>query len=462
MKTKLVFFILLFSVVFASFAQSYDNYPLKDYYTPDIQRRSLEFDITGNFKAEKDDKHLLNLFQESRFHSLINTRKKISNLFISFSFREKNAKGMEDYNKYQSFSAYTGIDYDEKRYVTPKFFFQYAGGIAGTANPIKETRIEHDAEKGYIDMDYKIKTYSFRGYAKLGAGIGRIENITDARQALYILDALSKNGRLKKQLSNDEVFTFSQLISSVKNKRFLDARLHRMDEITQVDSFLVAGNYLEKNDAAYFTTLYDLWLYGDLFERKSGQEYSVYSSYRHQYSYGKTSKNGIENNPYRSPHNDFSTGVIYNFEKPIRLSWQHSFNTSLNYYYTNGFEGKTINNSIDLPIKYSLGYYPNTRTHFQLSIEERLGRLLQKRTFAVGDTEYKEKFENLSADTSLSLNTYYYVSPHLLLSAKAVANLIFSKYKVIEKDPNLTYPDNSDSNSDWNTNIEFKVTYKLF
>ncbi len=97
-----------------------------------------------------------------------------------------------------------------------------------------------------------------------------------------------------------------------------------------------------------------------------------------------------------------------------------------------------------------------------MSIEERLGRLLQKRTFAVGDTEYKEKFENLSADTSLSLNTYYYVSPHLLLSAKAVANLIFSKYKVIEKDPNRTYPDNSDSNSDWNTNIEFKVTYKLF
>ena len=209
MKTKLTLSILFLVVMFTTFGQSYDNYPLKDYYTPDIQRRSLEFDMNGKFEAEKTDKHLLNLSQDSRFHSLVNTRKKISDLFINVYLREKNAKGMDDYVKYQDFSILSNISYDEKRYITPKFFFQYMGNIAYTNNLSKETRIEHDNEKGYVDVRYKTTSSSFYGYAKLGVGIGRIENVTDARQALYILDALTKNGRLKKQLSDDEIFKFN-------------------------------------------------------------------------------------------------------------------------------------------------------------------------------------------------------------------------------------------------------------
>ena len=61
-------------------AQDYQDYPLKDYYTPDIKRRSLEFDLIGQLKAEKEDKHLFEINQFSNFRSHINTRKTISNL----------------------------------------------------------------------------------------------------------------------------------------------------------------------------------------------------------------------------------------------------------------------------------------------------------------------------------------------------------------------------------------------
>ena len=66
----------------------------------------------------------------------------------------------------------------------------------------------------------------------IGWGIGRIENVTDARQAIYILEDFKKNGILSRDLTKDELFEFAQLISTVKNKRFLDSRLHRIDEIT--------------------------------------------------------------------------------------------------------------------------------------------------------------------------------------------------------------------------------------
>ena len=257
-------------------------------------------------------------------------------------------------------------------------------------------------------------------------------------------------------------FKFSQLISTVKNKRFLDARLHRIDEITQVDSFLVAGDYLNKSDVAYFTSLYDLWMYGDLFERKSGQELSVYSSCSQHYPRSETSKNGIKSEPYKSTDKNFGVGINYSFEKPVRLSWQHSVAASLTYNYDVAFQGKFKNSTVNLPVKYTLGYYPNTRTHFQLSTEEWLRKTVIDRKYLAGYTEYKEKTDNLSAITSLALNAFYYVSPHLLLSAEVAANLEFAKYKFLERDSNIGYPENSGNYSKWDTNIEFKVTYKLF
>ena len=93
---------------------------------------------------------------------------------------------------------------------------------------------------------------------KLGLGFGRIEDVTDARQAIYMLEALHKNGVLSRQLSNEEVVALAQKISSEKNKRFFDSRLHKIDEISAVDSFFVASKALSKNDASYFTALYDM------------------------------------------------------------------------------------------------------------------------------------------------------------------------------------------------------------
>ena len=457
--------LVLLLTTITTLAQDYNNYPLKDYYTPDIKRRSLEFGLHGNFEAEKEDKHLVNIYQSSTFHSHTNTRKSISDLYIHNYLSEKNAKQMDDKIDYQNFNGYLGVGYSERKYITPKMFFLYGIDVSALTSPTKETRAESDEESGYgyIDVIYKDNNYSLEGNLQAGIGIGRIENVTDARQAIYILDELSKEGRLSKQLSNDEIFHFAQLISLVKNKRFLDARLHRKDEISKVDSFLVSGNYLTASDATYFTTLYDMWLYGNLFERKSGKEFFINSRVRHDFSHNVLTRNGVKNDPYISKDYDISITAKFLFEKPVRLSWQHSVEASLNYWYTKGNHERLVH-SIPLPVKYSLGYYPNTRTHLQLSIEERLEWYIRNFVSEIAGVQYKAKEKSLSSNSIFSLDAEYYVSPHLLLSAEASAYMAFVKYKYLEVEADDPRSDGMQpgSSSNWHTNIEFKAIYKLF
>lgn len=94
----------------------------------------------------------------------------------------------------------------------------------------------------------------------------------DARQAIYILEEFKKNNVLKREMDKEEIFEFAQIISTVKNKRFLDSRLHRIDEISTLDNYLKNKGVLSNVDAPYFTSLYDMWDYGALYNRSSGCE----------------------------------------------------------------------------------------------------------------------------------------------------------------------------------------------
>ena len=174
---------------------------------------------------------------------------------------------------------------------------------------------------------------------------------------------------------------------------------------------------------------------------------------------------GIRQDPHKSGATNTHITAAFLYEKPVRLSWQHSVETSLSYSYRKENDGKFMMHSIPLPVKYSLGYYPNTRTHLQLSIEERLQRDILKQKTNIADTQYKTKQKILQSNSTLSLDAYYYVSPHLLFSATAATYLNFSKYKLLEKqldDPRSDEMFALGNYSSWNTNIEFKVTYKLF
>jgi len=264
-----------------------------------------------------------------------------------------------------------------------------------------------------------------------GIGIGRIESVKDARQAIYILDDLSKRSSLTRHLSDDEIFKFSQLISKVKNKRFLDARLHKIDEISTVDSFLVDNNLLSKSDATYFTTLYDNWENGANFERNSGQIFEIILSPSANWS-NRDDQYDISN-PVSSiwtKQNNYNYSADlsfnYNYAKQMNLNWENNFNVSLSgasgyfedKYSTNeGIENVRVNsynnNSISFLGIYSIGYYPNSRTNLTAGLHQYL-----KQIFNNGISD-NSSFNYFDSQTILRFSAVYYVSPQLSLTGDA-------------------------------------------
>ncbi|HSA04226.1 MAG TPA: hypothetical protein P5145_01425, partial [Tenuifilaceae bacterium] len=103
--------------------------------------------------------------------------------------------------------------------------------------------------------------YNSRNRGKLLFGKGRIENVTDARLAIYILDDLLKQGRLSRTPNEDEVFAFADFITKTLNTRVIDSRIKRIKESVAIDSFLVSNELSTNTDGLYFGLINDNWNY---------------------------------------------------------------------------------------------------------------------------------------------------------------------------------------------------------
>ena len=252
---------------------------------------------------------------------------------------------------------------------------------------------------------------------------------------------------LNRTLTDEEIYEFAQVISTVKNKRFFDARLRLIDEVTAVDSFLVQSGALATNGASYFTTLYDYWMYGDLFERKSGTEIS--GGITPGFEFAKDEEAIAYDCKRLSPA--IVADVRLDYEKPMNLYWQNSAMVRLyggyEYLYYDyesgvGMESKLNNYNANLNARYGFGYYPNSRTNINLGVEELLSwNKLANKDADLGSDSY------VGTHTSLYLDLYYYFSPQLRLAAEG--NL---GYRYSERD----------SYNGWTGNFVLTLTYSLF
>jgi len=366
----------------------YTNFDIGKYITPDIVRNQLDINLNLHSDYSRSSSDTNSTTNESSnsiftgnissyFSRYVNTRKKISNFGSNLSFN-----GDYNSNKYEWISVNDNLiiidnnlknvstsslylNWLNRRYFSKLIFIDY-GIYSGVSYNLAHNIIKNQSE----DSNEKQKELCLNVSLRLGVGYGRIEDVQDARQAVYIASALSKKNVLTRNLSNDELFELSQKISTVKNKRFLDSRLHLIDEITSVDSFFVNNNLLADNDAAYFTTLYDMWQYGDLFARRSGYEISLVAR---PYSVRQNEKYTPMMREHLYTSNQYIVSLDFRYEKPFKLNWQHSVTAGGNggiYSYRqrdkqtdNNYTYNTDSKLFSVYANYSLGYYPNTRTN---------------------------------------------------------------------------------------------------
>ena len=452
MKKKIIpgfIFCFFLSVIsFNTSAQEY-KYDISKYYTPDIVRNQLDvsFTTTNSFNNSRSKIDTISsTFSTSMngsftpdFQSYTNTRRRLSLLQISGQFNGSYNSGgiVNESNPYKNFFSVDNltVNYSNHFYNSKNQFLEL-GISSNFQTQLNNYSNEGDPTKGILREYYLNITPS------IGIGTGRIEAVEDARQAIYILDDLSKKGVLTRQLNDEEIFRFAQQISRVKNKRFLDARLHLMDEITSVDSFLVNNNLLNKSDARYFTSLYDNWQYGALYSRKSGHSFEITFTPAFNWNFAKS-------NPIDTTYigqlnqNNLKGGLsfVYTYEKPVNLNWQHSVTASLNgntnfsnylnqygsnynYYGTtayltfNGYDSR----SVSLNGNYTLGFYPSTRTHLSVGLTQNL-QFLYNKELNVSSTSWNKEF---ISNSTVTVSAYYYISPQLRLSVGANFENLFT------------------------------------
>ena len=458
--TSFILCFFLSAVAFNTLAQEY-RYDISKYYTPDIVRNSLgvNFRTSGDFTNEASTYNPLNYPGipndslktsslngqiYSTFSHLKNTRKLISDINLSgnFGFNNFTNNPSNDENNNHRLSSITNLNF----YISNRYYYSSNHFISYGLNSFIYYNLLKDVTGNKSVFTNRYQTDLNLGMnPSIGIGIGRIESVEDARQAIYILEELTKKGVLTRHLTNDEIFNLSQQISRVKNKRFLDSRIHLMEEIASVDSFFVRNSLLNKQDATYFTNLYDLWINGANFSRKSGQSFEI--SFIPSGSWDKgndeyMSSTQVENYPINQENWIYggNLNLSYNYEKPVNLNWQHSVAISMTG--STGFENgkylqstitnKTSTSGIGLNGSYTLGFYPNTRTNLSVGISELFNQNYSKQDLSsIFDSVGWYKSHNSS--TRINFSAYYYLSPQLRLSGYAFLNkyLFKSEYGTI-------------------------------
>lgn len=448
----------------------YKGVDISKYITPDIVRNSLSVNLdlnneSSNIEHESEsysnstsnNNEFVGNFS-SNFSHYINTRKRIS--YFSLSLNEHFKSSYTDiysiYNNTENSDTKSTINSQHglwfgssnTKYFSKPFFLVYDINASMLYNFSQDKTTDES-----WGSNKEAKAAAFNFMPRLGFGYGRVENTEDARQAVYMANALSKNGVLTRKLSDEEIFDLAGRMSTVKNKRFLDSRLRLIDEISTVDSFFVNKGLLQDNGAAYFTTLYDMWQYGALYPRGSGWKisFTVRPEYAYQYVKNEPEVPNVIHYPHTAALNSL---LIFNYEKPVKLNWQHSIDIGTEAMFRQGKIGQTDFNSIFSNqgkmlwtwAGYSLGYYPNTRTRIKTSIGH---RLLNQFTRGIdSDQLYQTYTAGMYTEAS------YYFSPHVRFAGSFELN-----YEHLLSGDIIRYNSNSDR---FSTLLNVRFFYEIF
>ncbi|MDR2039417.1 MAG: hypothetical protein LBQ60_15960 [Bacteroidales bacterium] len=429
-----VLFLFLCVDLHSVFAQ-YDHYLLKDYMNPDYKRQSLDFSFNGNFSNssnKRDGSHPEYTYKDALdqikmtgglslgYNRIKNTIRTQNNTSVDFLFNGNYGKdksftdtqGANSYNYNQDRLSKTGmvrvgLDFrNTGYYYGNNKNFLLLGPTAGFSYSHGNYKLDDKT-----NTSYKNTTRDLSAHAafSLGIGKGRIEEVGDARQAVYLLQDLQKYGILEKELSQEEIDELARLVTKVKNKRQFDSRIRLIQEITSVDSLLIEKGYIGKeHSAAYFTTLYDNWQYANV-NRRSGNRFTVSLRPFVVYSHYKIEKTWLyDNNPAEhdtTKYFDYGGNFVVSFdsEKPVNLYWQRALSIEFTTEWRESDYPKHSERYHSLlSADYGWVYYPNSRTSIGGFFSELLAYTYKERQF--------------QTSTSLLFDLKYYFSPQLRLN----------------------------------------------
>lgn len=483
-------------------ANAQDAFRLSDYVNPDYhwKRLDMDFGLGGNNTYSRntagDDNDLRNTRNSMNSNinlDYFNTRNSrhyqgsqtfwVSGNVASSLIRDNDAgSDIKDDHKFNDQNAALGVVSINRFYNSRKQFIE--------TDFVLDGRYAHSSDKFNSDMeefpytDKQVRLqYGVSGSVSVLLGLGRVEDVQDARLAKYIVDDLYNSGDLKRMPDNEELFELARFITSLKNQRSFDSRIRKIEEITAVDSFLIEKGLKADSDASYYTLLNDNWDYAAGPARSTGHRFSFgvvpgidfgFTDYKQFYRDSIMDQNILASFSDRFTRSANSWGldavVMYQWEKPSSLRWQHSFNAMARYAL---FHQRVMNKNYEedvltaevkdilnepnlvLQCKYGMGYYPNTRTYLTMFADAGFGKywgeeeLDDNLTLDVGRTE---------VFVGLGIECYYYITQQLRFTLHASSDLAYNHRNPILPDEGYLSHDDTNIYS----RITAGFTYSIF
>ena len=410
------------------------NFDLSKYKFPDYKRHELELNFNSNGNGSRRTQEMTSVDGDTSFVSSnsssnssfdINyqfnhlTRKRIDYLSskLSGEYDYSMSKGYQSKSKSYSPQISWAFEGSRRTYLKEdKFFLEGLTNLNYWFDASKNTFANMDDTKS--SQNYLTASVGF------GAGIGRMEKVSDLWQTYYILEKLKGQNSLSREPEEKDVFELATFFSKLKNKRFFDARLQKIAELTALDSILHKQGLVEDTDIAYFTTLNDYWSYGNFPDRESGRVLKIWISPE----YNMHSKKPNEGNTEFSDKTSFVSSISFNCTKQINLHWERKLNVlisnetlidSTGAYYSN-YPANRIYTGANL----GYGYYPNSRT----SISGYLGYYGQNSVILNSSGEIPNDWINRGY---FDLTAYYYISPQIQITGRIMMNYSDKSYNEI-------------------------------
>lgn len=502
-SAKVVLLLGLFTCLFTFNSIAQSDFNLSDYKNPDYQYRSLDFGlgIAGN-----------NSIIKSEFVDYYTDKNNNNSFFGDFRtsyFFTKNSEFYQGSQAYHlNFSAYGSKNKSEASGSTIYESTSKANSQNMSLGVYSSNRF-YNSKKRFIEtnLDFSgnfgnstnnrttsVKTYPYNYKNQYGdylmsasipllVGTGRIEEVQDARLAVYILDDLLKSGDLTKTPDKDEILAFAKFITQTKNQRFFDSRIRKIAEITSIDSFLTANGLKGQSDASYYTLINDNWDNSNGPVRATGRRFSIgitpgfSTEFDKSIGYSVDSTSSTALSYLKSKNTDqmdswnLDATAQFVCEKPINLTWQRSSSASLGYsLYNSNSIYKTYNDDVQtgelkesdkspnlsFGITHSYGYYPNSRTSIRFGANAFLQQYWHDLKTADGINVHNDETNIVG---NLFLNCNYYFSPQLRFSVYINEAYQFTKEIVngTEGNPNDIIKENY-----FTSHINASITYSLF
>ena len=301
---------------------------------------------------------------------------------------------LETETSYLSTQAYNLNFYnslDAGRYISKDFFLSAKSYFSYYYNEVPKYqdeyfhKYEYDEDPEFIirqdweNSSERIDARNINVDGQVMIGWGRQYEGYYASTALYMIEELKDNGLLLEAPSKENMIMLSEIIYQNKLKHYIDKRLHKIESLKEIISFLKSEDIINGSGPNDYLLIQDVWDYFPRNDRRFGSQVRIgigmnYDYYSHHSSSTRNNRSYDylydTNNPdiidtlsvwfsedfrYYSRKNDFhGTYLIINAEHslPLNHKWQLTFTTE------NKFFLRAENKENHYSISNSYGYSP--------------------------------------------------------------------------------------------------------